>query len=305
MFSLSRNEIRCMVSLMGKHLTAKELAHAISLSLPSTYRILGNLESRGFIRSEGTHPRRYLPSDSLHSYALRQILSSEDFPVSTFYDSKMLILLSICFHEKDRNRVAEETGLTKGSIRKYFGELESVGLISTRGGIIKIPSANEMLRSILQDYSRGVFGHYISSHVDHPIFRWAGGLDFLFSVPIDEDIDEGALTGTVVMAEYDILLVSNLVDRYWSHWDRELRLEDHALFNILVDRTRARISYTLLLLGSRAYDRKYLLREARQLELDVIISDVVEYLEGKEVRRPEFPSREEFEHLCRDYGVPK
>ncbi|NYT12721.1 MAG: helix-turn-helix domain-containing protein [Methanomassiliicoccales archaeon] len=305
MFSLSRNEIRSMISLMDRPLAAKELAQAIPLSLPSAYRILENLESRGFIRSEGAHPRCYLPSDSLHSQALRQILGSGDYPFSAFLDSKMLILLSICYHEKDNNRVAKETGLKKDSLRKYVRELESVGLISSKENIIKIPSINERFRSLLQDYSRGVFNHHISSRIDRPIFQWAGGLDFLFSVSIDHDVDEGSITGPIAMERYGILLVTDLIDRYWSFWKRELRLEDHALFNILIDRTRARISYSLLLLDSKDYDKKYLLQEARQLGLETIISDMVKYLRGKEVRRTEFPSRQEFEQLRRDYGVLK
>ena len=125
----------------------------------------------------------------------------------------------------------------------------------------------------------------------------------MFSVSIDEDVDVGNITGPVAMKRYDILLFSNLIDRYWSYWKRELRLEDHALFNILIDRTRARISYSLLLLNSNDYDKKYLLQEARQLGLETIISDMIKYLMGKEVMRAEFPSRQEFEQLRRDYGA--
>jgi hypothetical protein len=303
MFSLNRREIMCLVSMMDKSMTAKEMAHRVEISIPSVYRILNGLDGRGFIIMTGVHPKRFTISNSLHSVALRQILASKEYPIESFMDSKMLVLLSICNHGRSIDRISIETGLTRSTLEKYLIELQSVGLASVENDFVVMPISAGRMISLLHDFSRGLFFHYLVLQFNDVELKWVGGLDFIFSVPLGESSKIGITTGIVAMKDYGILLLSNREDRYWSLWDRELRVEDHALFTLLADRSRTAVSYSLLLLQDHEFDRGYLLEEARVLDLEEILNDILDYLKGKEVSDTRFPPRDDFESLCRDYGV--
>ncbi len=134
---------------------------------------------------------------------------------------------------------------------------------------------------------------------------WETPHEFIFTVPVREDVANIAVTGISALSHQGIDIVSDRVYYHYFDSDIELREEDIPLDIILASNSRPRgILYALLHLRKISdFDRKYLLSRGKELGLEKTVRDLLRFLEGKKPKSKAFPSEEEFLRICAQYGV--
>ena len=133
---------------------------------------------------------------------------------------------------------------------------------------------------------------------------WHNGLSFIFAAKEKLDLSTIEPTGITAMKELGLRLLSKEY-QYWSSFcPNPLNEEQIVLHNLLINPISSKsMGYTLLFLRMHKFDRIVLQEEASYLGIMDVSNKLIDFLDGNEVKDPYFPTRNEFNTLCQQYGV--
>jgi predicted transcriptional regulator len=305
MYVLNRNELRVFESISKGVRTTADLAKALGLSAISVYRAVELLSSSKMIEARRTGKRLRLSlSAHGHSKALAAYLEGGGRPIDPLVGSRFLVLISVSSNPKSLDRVTEEVGLRRGSVRRIVWALKDYGAISQDKRTISIPQSDTTLLRFLQDFSKGACTAILESIAPMGTVLWSEGLEFLFSTRTPVKVRGVSETGITAMSRRGLRFISDTRYYHYAYIGKRLRKEDIALHQILIDPSSTRnISYSLLLLMKEGYDPTYLAKQGDALAARVLADQIARYLSGGDVDNPYFPTRSDMAELRAQYGV--
>jgi hypothetical protein len=270
----------------------------------TVYRITETLNENGFSRSHSGRGVRFVPSTDLHAAALKKYVLSNEHPLDAITGSKLLVLLSITYVPKSIDRIAKETKLKEDTVRVIVWGLRNYGIVTKIGSKIMISPTDVFMSQFLQDYSKGMNLKTMDDKTKSGIMLWNGGLEFIFSASSLDDPAGINRTGISAMAEYGLQFVSETNYYHYSYWHPEMKAEDVAIHNMLINQYNSRGSgYSILLLKKNGFDPRYLLEGARYVGIDRIVKEIIGIISGKDATNPFLPNRDDMEGLYQQYGV--
>lgn len=305
MYVFNRNELRAFESIRNGVTTAPDLAKALGLSTISIYRAVGSLSSSKMIETRRIGKRLQLSlSPHGHSKALAAYLGKGGRPIDPFIGSRLLILISVSRSPKSLDRVAEEVGLRKGSVRRIEWALKDYGVINQDKGTASIPQSDTILLRFLHDFSVGASTAMLESIAPTGTLLWSEGLEFIFSTRTPAKFRGVSETGITAMSRRGLRFMSDTRYYHYAHVRKRLKKEDIALHQILIDpRNTRNISYGLLFLMKEGYSPTYLANQGDALGVRLLTDQIVGYLRSEEVDNPHFPTRSDMAELRAEYGV--
>jgi hypothetical protein len=306
MFILTKNQLEVFraICLAKAPMSVPDIVSSTNYSNKTVYRITETLNENRFSRSNGDRGVRFVPSTDIHAAALKKYVLSNEHPLDAIKGSKLLVLLSISYVPKSIDRIAKETKLKEDTVRVLVWDLRHYGIVDQKGSKIMISPTDVFMSQFLKDYSKGVNLKTMDEKTKSGIMLWNDGLEFIFSASSLDDHVGIDRTGISAMADYGLQFVSETNYYHCSYWHSELRAEDVAIHNILINQNSSRgSSYSILLLKKNGFDPKYLLEEARHVGIIRIVKEIVEIISGKDTTNPFLPSRNDMEDLYQQYGV--
>ena len=305
MYALNRNELRVFVAVCEGLGSASDIAEALDLSTISVYRAAEALSSSRLVQTRRQGKRVHLsPSPHGHSKALRAYIVGGRRSVEPLIGSRLLVLLSVSSHPKPLERVAEEVGLSRESVRRIVWQLRGFAAITQENGKVSLPLSDSALAGFLQDFSKGACASMLESLEPAGTVLWSEGLEFIFSARTPVDAQGVNETGITAMSRRGLRFMSDLKYYHFAYWMPRLSKEDIALHQILIDPGSTRnISYALLFLMKEGYRSARLVRAGEALGASALADQIAEYLSGSAVGSPLFPGRNDMAELRAQYGV--
>ncbi|MCX6652444.1 MAG: hypothetical protein NT137_03710 [Methanomassiliicoccales archaeon] len=285
-------------------MSVNDIVKSTSSSNKTVYRIAEALNKKKVVTSHGDRGIQFLPSTDLHAAALKRYVLSNEHPLDAIIGSKLLVLLAISHFPKSVKRIAKETKLKQDTVRVLVWSLRNYGVVTQKESKIMISSTDVFMAQFLQDFSKGVNIKIVEMKTKFGILLWSGGLECIFSTPSLDDSTGIQKTCISAMANYGLQFVSETNYYYYSYWHPDLRTEDVAIHNLLIDPYSTRgISYSMLLLKKTGFDSKYLLREARSVGINKLVKEIIDFVSSRKTTNPFLPSRIDIDDLYRQYGV--
>ena len=303
MYYFSQVELEILRAIFRGSTTADDIAKATNRKKSATYHTIAKLVKSGEI-SPIADRKGYDANKSGHISALRNFLLSGERPIESIAGPKMLALLSISSTPKKVERIAIETRIPMSSLRVYIWQLQSLGILVKRDSSVEISPSDHLINNFLIEYSKGACIAKMDEIAKSASMVWNEGLQMIFSSSSPQTINEARLTGTSAMPEWGIQFMSDSQYYYYAYWKPELKAEDVALHNILINAGSSRsLAYSVLLLRKSDFDKKNLYEKARLLGIEQKAKIIVALLEGKAVSDPNSPDQKEIIDLFAQYGV--
>lgn len=302
---LTRSEIEILKKIIEGKRDIKSIAGAAGLSISRTYALTRKLAENGFLKYRRVGMKKEIEtSDRRHANFFKALIISHEINSEAVCYSNLRIFFSILYSPKTLQRISEETSLKIESIRKYIRKLKGIGLIYQVKGKVGMSASLPLLHRFLEEYAAFINQKVVSELSKNAIVVWQQGIEAIVRAPIKEKIPIPE-TAISALSGYGIDIITDH-SYYYLPGIRKLGVEDIALHTILINPDSVRyISYALLLLKKRGFDRKKLLECGEMYGIGRIALDMMRFLEGEEVRKLPFPSQEEFIELCRLYGVER
>ena len=304
MFTLTRHELEAFEAVCSGKDSIKKMTDGGDYSGRTAYRLVTSLRQKGLLFSGNTNEDGLKPSSSLHSAALRRYVTSKRHPLDVITGSKLLILISISSSPKSLDTVAEETLLSRGTVRVLACSLRNSAVLTVEDDMMRIPRSNAFMTQFLQDFARGANMAMVQSKAREGTVLWSEGLECIFSAASTTVLEGMSKTAASAFHDYGIQLIGYTTYYHMAHWRPKLRAEDLALHQLLIDPQSTRgISYSLLLLRKVGFNRDYLTKEAKRLRVWDLVKEMIHCLSGLRVHNPLLPEMTELEELFREYGV--
>ena len=306
MFELSKSEIAVFRAVARGCNYINEIAKESGLSISRTSQLISTLTEKGFLfkKRKGISKEINLSDTKISDYLRRLVFSPIDID-NIIVSSKINILFSILSTEKKLDRISRETNLSKETLRKYTRMLRKLGIVYSKNKKIGLSSSLPLLLDFLKEYASYINRRIVSNISPNGTVIWEQSSEFIFRIPGKEEVKKGLVTAITALSHHGIDIISDNKYYYHAPWIKKLRPEDIALHVILLDSSSIRmLSYAMLFLRRiDEYDDKYLISKGKEYKIDMLVKDMLKYLRGKEIEKPPFPSRVEFDTLCVQYGV--
>lgn len=303
-FTFTKNQLEIFRAICQGNLSVNDIVMSTNPSSKTVYRIVEALNNEKVISSHGDRGVQFIPSADLHATALKRYVMSNEHPLEAIVGSKLLVLLSISYIPKNIKRIAKETKLKEDTVRVLVWSLRNYGMVTQEKSKIAISPTDVFMTQFLQDFSRGLNIKIMEEKTKVGIMLWSGGLECIFSASSLDNSKGAQKTGISAMANYGLQFLSETNYYYYSFWHPDLRIEDIAIHNLLINQHSTRgISYSTLLLKKIGFDSKYLLKEARCVGINKLVKEIIDFMSGRNATNPFLPSRIDIADLYRQYGV--
>ena len=309
MNSINHRHLTILQSVSAQARSISQIAEDIRLSDGRTSTLVTELKQNGFLEKNrhGNTVYAYF-SDHLFAEYLRRIILKNNVDVPTLFSRPCFdILISISDGYVSPERIAVELKVKRSKVSKCLLKMEEKGFLSKHSGKVRLSRSLHDLAWFAKTYSSYCNIRRLREVSEKGVIMWETPHEFIFTVPVGEDVANIAVTGISALSHQGIDIVSDKIYYHYFDSDRELREEDIPLDIILASNSRPRgILYALLYLGKiNGFDRKYILSRGKELGLEKTVRDLLRFLEGKKPKSKAFPSEEEFLRICAQYGVER
>lgn len=305
--SINNRQLAILETLSTQQKTIGQIAEDVGISNGQTSQLVMRLHDLGFLSKERNGNSVTVSfSDRLFAEYLRGVILRDRIDLrNTLKHPCFDILLVLGDRELDRKMIGLEVKASPHQVRSCTRELEEKGFLGRHDDKITLSRSLPFLASFLKSYSSYLNFRKLKELTSKGVIVWERTREFIFFAPTDEHVEGAEITGISAMSRYNIDMVSNRAYYHRFESGRELRAGDVAIDTILAANLQPRgILYSLLFLKKiENFDRKYLISRGKEIGHEKIVTDLMRFLDGKDVGSRAFPSREEFAQTCYRYGV--
>ena len=341
MDKLTGPEIRILRSIYTGKTTLKELAEEHRVNHTRVSKLASSLEQKGFLVKQrtGNTIKLSLSGNPFVEY-FKQMLSTELQLENILGDSGLPVLLTLIMPEMSQpareqgktalniHQIRLFSGLPKATIYRFLSRGMYAGAIRKDRARYSISESMTALKEFLRQYSLHTatarmkkIAEFAGMDDRHLTLHFVSGNEFIFSSPaasahapdFEHDFPVFPTGLTAFMADG----LEFRTNRNYYHFAPNrgpLRIEDHAVDILLIDRKSSRdIQYSLLYLkkNMKKIQRDYLYNIAEIFGLSVELHTMLAFLDGEMTGRDKaalrdttfIPKTKEFEELCDMYGV--
>jgi len=305
--NINNKQLAILETLSTQQKTISQIAEDVEMSNGQTSQLVKKLHDQGFLcKKRNGNSVTVSFSDHLFAEYLRGLILNNQINLWDLLRHPCFdILLALADRKLDEKSIASEIDASWYQVDKCVLQLERKGILRNDDKEVTLSRSLPMLNDFLKSYSSYSNFAKLKELTSKGVIVWERTREFIFFAPTDEHVEGAEITGISAMSKYNIDIVSNRA--YYHHFEngRKLRVGDIAIDTILAANLQPRgILYSLLFLKKiENFDRKYLILRGKDIGHEKIITDLMRFLEGKEVKSRAFPSEKEFAQTCYRYGV--
>ncbi|KUH34411.1 hypothetical protein APY94_01905 [Thermococcus celericrescens] len=303
---LSKIEVRILLKLKGEK-TITELANALSLSIYRTSILVASLERKGLVRTEKRGKYKIVSLSEAKPAELFRKLTSRfgHMPLDEILSGRNLALLAVLKRTPlSAHELCIKSNLSRSTLYYVIDKLSDYGLIGKKDGGYFLMERYELFHGFAVEFYELQNSIKARKFSEDSALIWGGVGEFILSTGEYKGRDVGSfhLTGLERFSDFGVDIIgTGRHHYYYSEKAKRLSLEEVIVHALLIDFSPRTILYSLVLL--LAYkgriNQKKLFNLGRKY--GVSVSELLGYLEGKEVKRYPYPPMDEVREIFKMY----
>ncbi|NJF25170.1 helix-turn-helix domain-containing protein [Thermococcus sp. Bubb.Bath] len=306
MNGLSKIEVRALLKLKEEK-TITELANKLGLSIYRTSVLVASLERKGLVKTEKRGKYKIASLSEAKPAELFRKLASRfgHMPLDEILSGRNLALLAVLKHTPlSAHELCIKGNLSRSTLYYAIDKLSDYGLIGKKDGGYFLMERYELLHGFAVEFYELQNSIKAREFSEDSALIWSGVGEFILSMGEyrGKDVGNFHLTGLERFSDFGVDIIgTGRHHYYYSEKAKRLSLEDVIVHALLIDFGPRTILYSIVLLLAckGRINQKKLFRLGRKY--DVSVSELLGYLEGKEVKRYPYPPMEEVREIFKMY----
>ncbi len=306
MDALSKMEVRVLLKLKGEE-TISELASELGLSIYRTSVLVASIKRKGLAKTEKRGRYKIVSLSEAKPAEIFKRLASKfgHMPLDEILSGRNLALLAVLMDiPLSAHELCIKSNLPRSTFYHVINKLSNYGIIGERDGRYFLIERYRLFHEFAKEFYE--LQNFIKAREfsrDSALI-WSGVGEFILLTREYKGKDSGNfhLTGLGRFRDFGVDLIgTGQYHYYYSEKTGKLSLEEIIVHALLIDFSPRTILYStvLLLVYKDRIDQKKLFEFGRKY--DVRVSELLKYLEGKEVKKYPYPSMEEVKEIFKMY----
>ncbi|NJE26446.1 transcriptional regulator [Thermococcus sp. MV5] len=306
MSTISKMEVSVLLKLRNEK-TVNELANELGLSPCRTSTLVASLERKGLVKTEkrGKYKQVSL-SDTKPAELFRRVVSDfTHMPLDEILSGKNISLLAVLNDVPlSVYELCIKSNLPRSTFYHVIGRLSNYGIIGKKNGKYFLMDRYRLFHEFAKEFYEMQNSIKAREFSADSAVVWSGVEEFVLSTSEykGKDVGNFHLTGLERFSDFGMELIgTGQYHYYYSENVKKLSPEEIVMHALLIDFNPRTILYSIVLL--LAYRDKISQEKLFKLgrKYDVRVSELLEYLEGKEVKKYPYPSMEEVKEIFKMY----
>ena len=306
MDALSKMEVRVLLKLNGEK-TISELASELGLSIYRTSVLVASIKRKGLAKTEKRGRYKIVSLSEAKPAEIFKRLTSKfgHMPLDEILSGRNLALLAVLMDiPLSAHELCIKSNLPRSTFYHVINKLSNYGFIGEKDGKYFLIERYRLFHEFAKEFYELQNSIKAREFSRDSALIWSGVGEFILLTREYKGKDFGNfhLTGLGRFRDFGVDLIgTGQYHYYYSEKTGKLSLEEIIVHALLIDFSPRTILYsTVLLLAYKdRIDQKKLFEFGRKY--DVRVSELLKYLEGKEVKKYPYPSMEEVKEIFKMY----
>jgi predicted transcriptional regulator len=306
MNTLSKMEVRTLLKLKREE-TIIELANELGLSIYRTSILVASLKRKGLVKTKKRGKYKIVSLSEAKPAELFKGLVSKfgHMPLDSILSGKSLPLLAVLkVTPLSAYELCIKSSLSRSTLYYILNKLSNYGIIGEKDGKYFLVERYRLFHEFAKEFYELQNSIKAREFCKDSAVIWSGVGEFILLTREykGKDAENFHLTGLERFSDFGIDLIgTGQYHYYYSEKVKGLSLEEIIVHALLIDFSTRTILYSIVLL--LAYKDKINQKKLFKLgrKYDVSVSELLEYLEGKEVKKYPYPSMEEVKEIFKMY----
>ena len=306
MNTLSKMEVKTLLKLKDEK-TITELANELGLSIYRTSTLVASLERKGLVKTEKRGKYKIVSLSEVKPAGLFRKLMSKfgHMPLDEILSGRSLALLAVIkCTPLSAHELCIKSNLSKSTLYHVIDKLSDYGLIGKKDGGYFLIERYKLFHEFAEEVYELQNSIKAREFSEDSALIWSGVGEFILVTEAYRGKDTGNfhLTGLERFSDFGVDIIgTGRYHYYYSEKVKELSLEEVIVHALLIDFSPRTILYSIVLLLAHEdkINQKKLFNLGRKY--DVSVTELLEYLRGREVRKYPYPSMEEVEEILKMY----
>ncbi|WP_297067293.1 helix-turn-helix domain-containing protein [Thermococcus sp.] len=306
MDALSKMEVRVLLKLNGEK-TISELASELGLSIYRTSVLVASIKRKGLAKTEKRGRYKIVSLSEAKPAEIFKRLTSKfgHMPLDEILSGRNLALLAVLMDiPLSAHELCIKSNLSRSTFYHVINKLSNYGFIGEKDGKYFLIERYRLFHEFAKEFYELQNSIKAREFSRDSALIWSGVGEFILLTREYKGKDFGNfhLTGLGRFRDFGVDLIgTGQYHYYYSEKTGKLSLEEIIVHALLIDFSPRMILYsTVLLLAYKdRIDQKKLFEFGRKY--DVRVSELLKYLEGKEVKKYPYPSMEEVKEIFKMY----
>ncbi len=306
MDALSKMEVRVLLKLNGEK-TISELASELGLSIYRTSVLVASIKRKGLAKTEKRGRYKIVSLSEAKPAEIFKRLTSKfgHMPLDEILSGRNLALLAVLMDiPLSAHELCIKSNLSRSTFYHVINKLSNYGFIGEKDGKYFLIERYRLFHEFAKEFYELQNSIKAREFSRDSALIWSGVGEFILLTREYKGKDFGNfhLTGLGRFRDFGVDLIgTGQYHYYYSEKTGKLSLEEIIVHALLIDFSPRTILYsTVLLLAYKdRIDQKKLFEFGRKY--DVRVSELLKYLEGKEVKKYPYPSMEEVKEIFKMY----
>lgn len=306
MNTLSKMEVRTLLKLKREE-TITELANELGLSIYRTSILVASLKRKGLVKTEKRGKYKIvLLSDAKPVELFKRLVSKfGHMPLDSILSGKSLPLLAVLKGTPlSAYELCIKSSLSRSTLYYILNKLSNYGIIGEKDGKYFLVERYRLFHEFAKEFYELQNSIKAGEFCKDSAVIWSGVGEFILLTREykGKDVENFHLTGLERFSDFGMELIGTGQHHYYyCEKVKGLSLEEIIVHALLIDFSPRTILYSIVLL--LAYKDKINQKKLFKLgrKYDVSVSELLKYLEGKEVKKYPYPSMEEVKEIFKMY----
>ena len=307
MDALSKMEVRVLLKLKGEE-AISELASELGLSIYRTSVLVASIKRKGLAKTEKRGRYKIVSLSEAKPAEIFKRLASKfgHMPLDEILSGRNLALLAVLMDiPLSAHELCIKSNLSRSTFYHVINRLSNYGFIGEKDRKYFLIERYRLFHEFAKEFYELQNSIKAREFSRDSALIWSGVGEFILLTREYKGKDSGNfhLTGLGRFRDFGVDLIgTGQYHYYYSEKTGKLSLEEIIVHALLIDFSPRTILYStvLLLVYKDRIDQKKLFEFGRKY--DVRVSELLKYLEGKEVKKYPYPSMEEVKEIFKMYS---
>ena len=307
MDALSKMEVRVLLKLKGEE-AISELASGLGLSIYRTSVLVASIKRKGLAKTEKRGRYKIVSLSEAKPAEILKRLASKfgHMPLDEILSGRNLALLAVLIDiPLSAHELCIKSNLSRSTFYHVINRLSNYGFIGEKDGKYFLIERYRLFHEFAKEFYELQNSIRAREFSRDSALVWSGVGEFILLTREYKGKDSGNfhLTGLGRFRDFGMDLIGTGQYHYYysEKMGEELSLEEIIVHALLIDFGPRTILYStaLLLEYKDMIDQKKLFEFGRKY--DVSVKELLNYLEGREVKKYPYPSMEEVKEIFKMY----
>ncbi len=278
----------------------KDIVEKVKISKGKVSVAMKNLERLGFIIRERHNKRIFLKmGNTKHASLFFDFLKEyPTLPVEKLLTQRRIAMLSVI--ENKPSVIAKIIGVSCQTVYNAIKDFLRYGILVKKNGY-KINPRHRILKAFVFEFQSFLNRMEMAKADEEAILIWEQGPEFLIKTHKEIKEKNYHLTATSIFKNFGLLFMPSY--NYYFYSRRDITISDIIIHTVLIEPdSKTNIAYACLLYQKTK--PKDLMRIAKIYKMEKKAAKIIKYVDEKQ-DFDDFPSRQEYNELLKEYAVIK